>query len=46
MVIVPMAVVFVLAVIVMGGPTPMLQTVDRYLGDIFASVNDWVRSVV
>ncbi len=46
MVVVPMAVVFGLAVIFAGGPGPLLNSVDRYLGDLFASASDWVRSVL
>ncbi len=46
MVIVPMAVVVVLAVIFMGGPAPLLQALDRHLGDFFTAARDWIRSVV
>lgn len=46
MVIVPMAVVFVLAVIFAGGPTPMLNSLDRYLSEFFTSASEFVRSVL
>ena len=46
MVIIPMAVVLVLAVIAMGGPAPLLGTLDRYIGDFFAAAYKWVRSAV
>ena len=46
MVIVPMAVVFVLAVIFAGGPMPMLNSLDRYLAEFFASASEFVRSVL
>ena len=46
MVTVPLGVVFVLAVIFAGGPTPLLNSVDRYLADFFASVSEFVRSVL
>jgi len=46
MVIVPMAVVFVLAIIVMGGPAPLLATLDRYIGNVFLTAWAWIRSAV
>ncbi len=46
MVIVPMLVVFGLAIIVMGGPAPLVATLDRHLGDFFTAAWEWIRSVV
>ncbi len=45
MVIVPMAVVLCCAVYVMGGPTPLLEKLDRYLGDVFIGAVDWVKAL-
>ncbi len=45
MVVVPMAIVIGLVVIFSGGPAPLLDSLDRRLADVFASVGNWVRSV-
>ncbi len=45
MVIVPMAVIFVMAVIVMGGPMPLLERTDRYLQELVDVAWEWVRAV-
>ncbi len=46
MVIMPMLVVFVLAMIAMGGPAPMLDVLDRRLSDFFTAAWAFVQSVV
>ncbi len=45
MVIVPMAVMAALAVIFTGGPTPVLESLDRHLAEFFTTAGDWLRSV-
>ncbi len=45
MVIVPMAIVVVCAVVVMGGPTPLLESLDRSLVDVFREAVVWVKNL-
>lgn len=46
MVIIPMAIVFALAVIAMGGPTPLLNALDRHVADLLTAAYEWLRSFV
>ncbi len=45
MVIVPMAVVVGCAIYVMGGPAPLLESLDRYLDALFRGAAEWVRGL-